>query len=183
MKGSRASSRNDERLWTLDINRVTLLSQLGVCYALAAADTPGTRLKKHGITALNPWQIIKNIREDLKHEHKIVEDDQNIAQYGTLAPISTRLQEVDVPLRARALEDLMSWKYTIQKHNYFHALILDELSRVCANKGSSFLFLAILLLKLFSFVTKPSKIGRPYSVCFQADTVMIHLTPGSLVYC
>ena len=125
MKGSRASSRNDERLWTLDINRVTLLSQLGVSYALAPADTPGTRLKKHGITALNPWQIIKNIREDLKHEHKIVEDDQNIAQYGTLAPISTRLQEVDVPLRARALEDLMSWKYTIQKHNYFHALILE----------------------------------------------------------
>ena len=64
--------------------------------------------------------------------------------------------------RARALEDLMSETYAIQKHNDLHALTLDELSCVWTKQGSSFLFLAVLLVKLFSFVTRSSKmIGKP----------------------
>jgi len=151
-----------------DEKRVTVLSQLGVSYALAAADTPGTHFEKARHYFLESIASHENIREDLKDEYKIMVDDQNIAQYEALALILARLQEVDGALsiaergRARAHEDLMSTKYTIHKHNDVHALTLDELRCVWTKQGSNFLFLAILLVKLFSFVTKPGKmIGKP----------------------
>lgn len=160
-----------------DEKRVTVLSQLGVSYALAAANTPGDNFEKARHYFLESIASHDNIREDLKDEYKIMVDNQNIAQYEALALILARLQEVDGALsiaergRARALEDLMSKRYNIQKHYDLHALRLDEFSCVWTKQGSSFIFLAVLLVKLFSFVTKPGKvIGKPHVLTRECST-------------
>ena len=63
-----------------DQKRVTVLSQLGASYALAAVDTPGTNFEKARHYFLESIANHEETRGDLKDEYKIMVDDQNIAQ-------------------------------------------------------------------------------------------------------
>ena len=142
--------------------------------ALSSLDPSGTSDVKFEEVRCHFVESIKNhehVREDLEDEDKILVDDRNNIQYEVLSCFLVFRKEVDAALciaergRARALEDLMCKKYAIQKRNDSHELKLDELSCLFTTQGRNFLFMAIQIENLFSFVTRLSEITvRPDSL-------------------
>lgn len=137
-----------------------VLFQLGINYALS----PGHNFEKSRYYLLESIKNHEHTREGLKDEFKILLDDQHVKQYKHLSWFSALLGEVDAALciaergRAHALKDLMSKKYAIQKRaDESHEFKLDE-SSLFTKQGCNFLFVAILMKKLYSFVTKSGAI-------------------------